>query len=378
MSLLICDKCNKYDNIKIGDYMKNIVNKSIIIIMVAALLFITVEPVKVVLPLLLAIIFCNTAEYLNNEKFSLILYLIYCIVALFYKEFLLGIPVVLYDLMLTRFQLYGFLGIIPLILCRNQYDVDTFLVLLVLVVISAVFKYKTNQYESLHEEYIRKRDELTEMSLSLEEKINDLVSREDYQVKIATLNERNRIAREIHDNVGHLLSSSIIQIGAVMMVTKEESVKNMLSDIKNTLDSGMNSIRNSVHNLRDESVDLKLEIKKLIDDFTFCDISLQYNVEILSDVNVKYTLIAVVKEALNNVIRHSDATKVEVSLYEHPSLYQLIIKDNGNCEKNKMHEGMGLESIEKRVQDLGGNVNFDCTNGFRIFISIMKDREKSI
>jgi len=57
------------------------------------------------------------------------------------------------------------------------------------------------------------------MAMLLRQKNRELIEKQDYEIRLATLNERGRIAREIHDHVGHLLSRSILQIGA-LMVTK--------------------------------------------------------------------------------------------------------------------------------------------------------------
>ena len=214
------------------------------------------------------------------------------------------------------------------------------------------------------------------MSINLENKIEDLLTREDSQVNIATLNERNRISREIHDNVGHLLTSSIIQIGAVMAITKEENTKELLGNIKNTLDLGMNSIRDSIHNLHNDSVDLYLQLSNILKNFKFCKVDFLYEVSSDMEINYKYAVIAIVKEALANVIKHSNATKVIIRLYEHPSLYQLIIHDNGNKKEKLSEGGMGLEGIKSRVNNLNGIVNFNEEEGFKIFISFMKKEEE--
>ena len=56
----------------------------------------------------------------------------------------------------------------------------------------------------------------------MEQKNKELLEKQDYEIQVATLNERNRIAREIHDSVGHLLSRSILQLGALKAVHRQE------------------------------------------------------------------------------------------------------------------------------------------------------------
>lgn len=353
--------------------MNNILNKSILFLGIFTMLFLSYESEKIVIPLLLAVAISSLSEFFGREKISFIFFSVYVLVSIVSPIFLLVLPVIFYDIFLSKYQVSIFLVSVPWIINWNHYNLTVNLTMLILLVVSGILKYKAVQYEKLHKEYISKRDELTEMSLNLEKRVEDLMGREDFQVNIATLNERNRIAREIHDNVGHLLTSSILQIGAVMAITKEEATKEMLSNIRNTLGEGMSSIRSSVHNLHEGSIDLYVQLTNIIKNFTFCEAVLNYEIIEEMNINIKYAVISIVKEGLSNVMKHSNASNVTVSLYEHPRLYQLIIIDNGTKKPVKKDIGMGLEGIKNRVSTLGGIVNFDGTNGFKIFISFMKE-----
>jgi signal transduction histidine kinase len=133
----------------------------------------------------------------------------------------------------------------------------------------------------------------------------------------------------------------------------------------------MDSVRASVHDLYEESVDLYAEIKRLADGFDFCPITLDFDMDSNPEKKVKYAILSVVKEALSNIIRHSDATGVHVTLREHPALYQLIVKDNGT-PKAAAGDGIGLKNIASRVESVGGHVNIDTASGFTVFVSIPK------
>ena len=144
--------------------------------------------------------------------------------------------------------------------------------------------------------YNRLRDTAREMSIQLEKQKEELIEKSKIMSSIATLNERNRIAREIHDNVGHLLSSAILQSGALITIVKDEKIKEHLVSLKDTLTKAMNSIRESVHNLHEESVDLKIQIEELIKNFSFCNVSLEYSIYDNPEKKIKYCFIAVIKE----------------------------------------------------------------------------------
>ena len=94
-------------------------------------------------------------------------------------------------------------------------------------------------------------------------------------------------------------------------------------------------------------------------------------------VGVKYCFISIVKEALANVSRHSNATEVKITVREHPVLFQLSMEDNGKeIEYNKQDiEGVGLTNMQERVNGLKGNFRIAIEDGFRIFITVPKDCE---
>ncbi|UOO38726.1 two-component sensor histidine kinase [Oscillospiraceae bacterium CM] len=197
------------------------------------------------------------------------------------------------------------------------------------------------------------------------------MDKQDYELSLATLTERNRIARDIHDSVGHVLSNAILQTGALLATCRDDALRARLTTLKETLTSGMTSVRESVHDLHDESVDLSLETKRLTDGFDFCAITLDADLDGNPPKSVKYTLLSVVRESLSNVIRHSDATHVAVTLREHPALYQLIVKDNGTHKKTP-GDGLGLKNIAQRVESLGGIAHTGFDGGFTVFVSIPK------
>ncbi len=243
--------------------------------------------------------------------------------------------------------------------------------------LAALLKLHTGQYERLAYQFRRIQDDSREHHLLLSEKNRVLLEKQDYEIYTATLRERNRIAREIHDNVGHLLSRSILLLGAARTINQQDSLHPLLNNLDVTLNSAMDSIRNSVHDLHDDSVDLKEAIQSLVLDFTFCKVVLQYDMGRSLPREVKYCFISVTKEALSNVMRHSNASQVQLTMQEHPALYQLCIEDNGSlrsskAEKDTSHRGIGLSNIEERVRALNGTLQITKNPGFRIFIIIPK------
>ena len=255
----------------------------------------------------------------------------------------------------------------------------------------------------LEQKYKRARDDSRELTLMLEKKNQDLLEKQDTEVYLATLKERNRIAREIHDNVGHMLSRSILMVGALKTVNQAENLKVPMEQLDQTLNEAMTNVRQSVHDLHDESVNLKEVMESLAEEFRFCPVQLTYDMGYDIPKEIKYSFIAITKEALNNVMRHSNANEVKILAREHPGLYQLIIEDNGTSDEriqsdgdgeeyteqesagktgnvrkteNTESSGIGIENMKKRVRMLGGTMQIQKENGFRIFITVPKNEGK--
>jgi len=357
--------------------MSNLIDK-LIILLCCSIFYLdkTIDNIYFVIPILIVITLSAICTYLNNKKLSILIFVTYLAFCIWIPELIYFIPLISYDNFLGRYKFIFALILIPISINISNISITINISLLLITIMGYLLKKRTTEINNLKENHIDFRDNTKEFSTILENKNKELMEKQDYEVNLATLNERNRIAREIHDNVGHLLSSSLIQIGAVIAISKEEKVKELLINVNGTLSTGMDSIRESIHNIHNDSIDLYSKLNSLIEEFTYCQATLDYKVEEDLSMKAKYSIIHIVKEALSNVMKHSNATHVSIILLEHPGLYQLIIQDNGHAaHKSSTNGGMGLSSIEDRVLTLGGQFNIDKNNGFKIFISLPKRRD---
>lgn len=252
--------------------------------------------------------------------------------------------------------------------------------------LAVLLEKRTEQYEILEVWFKESQDDSRERNFLLSEKNKALLAKQDYELYAATLRERNRIAREIHDNVGHVLSRSILLVGAMKTINQETAMSVMLDNLDDSLNSAMDSIRSSVHDLHDEAINLREAVNGLIDDFKFCPVELHYDMGTDLPKEVKYCFIGIVKEALANVMKHSNASHVDVFMREHPALYQLCIEDNGTAFSsfavaespegsgiNPDGPGIGLVNMQDRVRTLNGTFQVTKQHGFKIFITIPKE-----
>lgn len=248
------------------------------------------------------------------------------------------------------------------------------------LILAAIFSVRTERSLKLAQEVIHLKDSSTELRLAMQKRQQDLLEKQDYEIHLATLQERNRIAWEIHDNVGHMLSRSILQMGALQTIHKEEPLHGQLVAINDTLSQAMNNIRESVHDLHNESLDLKQALREVTDEFRDkYEIAFTYDMSAAVPRNVKYCFLAITKESLANVVRHSNATRVSLYFCEHPGFYQMLVEDNGTDIKVKEAQiakaqvsGIGLSNMRERVEALGGTIAFLTDKGFEIRISVPK------
>ena len=200
-------------------------------------------------------------------------------------------------------------------------------------------------------------------------------------IHTATVNERTRIARDIHDNVGHLLTRTIMQAEAGRLVAEAGGAHDAargFAQIHDTADQAMTMIRRSVHDLEDNGTDFAAQIHAAAHAF---DGAADFDVRLRNDIRtapapVARCLAAVIREAVSNVAHHSDAAQVSVLLHEFPAFWQLTVQDDGGRMPHAAAtapRGMGLADIEARVRALGGTALCGPFNdGWRVFASIPK------
>lgn len=352
--------------------MRRIIDKLVLLFFGLALLLTTEPAVTPIILILCVFISLATEEFFDSLPLSYFLFGAGVLLSLMLPDVLFFLPVLCYPLCVKKPTPILFCGLLPVIrYFFHAESVATCFLVLFLLSVALLLSYRERQYAGMSADYISLRDSDTEERLTLKEQAQSLIENQDAQIKIATLQERTRIAREIHDNVGHLLSRSILQVGAMLTVKRDDE---SLLLLKESLDAAMQGIRSSVHDLRDDALDLETSAKQLLEDFTAYQTYFEYDIAPELPVPVTYCFLTITKEALANIVKHSNADTIRISMKEYTSLYSLSIADNGTCSKvPEVTTGMGLENMQARVSALKGTIRFSVQNGFRIFVSIPKE-----
>lgn len=323
----------------------------------------------VVVPILVSIIAFGLITYLEETRIRTIVAVFYSLACIGYLPLCSFLPAVLYGVYEGEGTLWRLLLAWPLVFGYVQGSTELLPVGL-LVLLAVLLKSRTRVCMNTQTQLQKAEDSYRELTYAMKRQNQLLLEKQDQEILGATLKERNRIAREIHDNVGHQLSSALLQVGALMIGHPEWEG---LHTLKKTLDTSMDSIRTSVHNLYEGSILMEDQLRSLVDEFQFCEIQSTTNVEHPIQGSVKYAILAIVKEGLANIIKHSNATRVEIALMEHPGFYQLRLTDNGTLEKTESEDGIGLKNIRHRVDALKGHFLVRKHPGFTLFVTLPKE-----
>ena len=210
-------------------------------------------------------------------------------------------------------------------------------------------------------------------------RINDLDEERAQATRMAHLSERTRIARDIHDNVGHLLTRAIMQIQAGRVVAQskgDQSTEQILGDVGKTLDEAMTTIRRSVHDLEDEGTDFASQMEDASSEASMGRLKVDLNNGIeTAPAPVCRCLATIVREALTNTVRHSSARSAQVILRDLPAFWQMVVQDDGGIQQSQPDSrGMGLADMEARARALGGTANSGPNRqGWKVFVSLPKE-----
>ncbi len=228
-----------------------------------------------------------------------------------------------------------------------------------------------------------------ERILSLNDKLNQaneelqLANRqmEEYareSIKNAETQERNRLAREIHDTLGHSLTGIITGLDACVTLIDiaPEAVREQLKVIADVARNGMTDVRRSVKALRPDALE-RMELEKAL-------LAMMEETRKASHVEIEYCCTAelghynkdeeeiiyrIVQESITNAIRHGRAGKIMIAISREYNVMNIWIKDNGvGCDH--IEKGFGLHHMEERLAMLHGSLNYYVDNGFILEASI--------
>ncbi len=248
---------------------------------------------------------------------------------------------------------------------KNYWIISIGLLLLfgVLLGYSWYRRYKLRQEKKIQTEIIKQQDISTRAVLEAEE------------------NERKRIAADLHDGVGQMMSAAKMNLSSFesdLNFTTDQQ-KNAYEKVIALVDESCKEIRSISHQMMPNALlksGLSSAIKEFIDKIDSTIIKINLHTEGLNerlDSNVETVCYRVIQECVNNVIKHSGANTLDISLIKDADGISATIEDNGkgfNTNGLEKYEGIGLKNIRSRIQYLKGTVDFDSAPGKGTLVAI--------
>ncbi|RHE63314.1 sensor histidine kinase [Streptococcus gordonii] len=198
--------------------------------------------------------------------------------------------------------------------------------------------------------------------------------------KIAEDRERKRIAREIHDTLGHALTGISAGIDAVKVLVDIDTnrAKEQLNNVSVVVRDGIRDVRGSLNKMRPGALEnntLKEALIKIIREYeaiSNLEIHLRYewdNIDL--DIAKEDIVFRVIQESITNSVRHGHAKTIWIELLEEEEAYVMTIQDDG-IGFDELHYGYGLKQMQERLMIIGGSVHFENRDGFYTHIEIPK------
>ncbi len=217
----------------------------------------------------------------------------------------------------------------------------------------------------------------------LEKTLEDLKIQSEKLEEMSRIAERNRITGEIHDSVGHLLTTAAIAIEAgTMIMNKDPEKANQKFELaKKQVRDSLTQIRSSIKAIRDENIEgFDSQLNQLADAVTKST-GLKINIIIEEGILIlpihQKVLIDAIKECITNSLKHGEATELDLLIQSYKNSYQMTISDNG-VGGEAFVLGTGLTNMKDRIESLGGQCHFEGKplEGFTISILLPMGRRE--
>jgi signal transduction histidine kinase len=215
-----------------------------------------------------------------------------------------------------------------------------------------------------------------------EELIDELQSTQPKLQELAVLEERNRLARELHDSVKQQVFAISMQLGAARnSLSESDKAFASVIEAERLAQQAGAELTTLIHELRPPTLErqtLPAALQEHLEEW-----SRQNDIEVESDIEdnlpvtlpVEQVLFRVAQETLANVARHSKATKVIVRLANENDEVKLTIEDNGTgFDMERVAKGVGLDSMRERLEAVGGQleVSSQMTKGTRMTTTVRR------
>ena len=241
----------------------------------------------------------------------------------------------------------AFTGLESLMVCLN-----ILLFVLYMILLFTGQKAENERIRKLNEQLNQANDQLRDYAVNME--------------RMTEMRERNRLAREIHDTLGHTLTAIIMcaDAGLTLFDVAPEESKKRIQIVAQSARNGLTDVRRSIKALRADALEhssLPEALEGLVENFrltTSAEIAyFQEAEELKLDTDEEDSLYRVVQEGLTNAVRHGKADRIEIRITRTGNTVSVSLRDNGTgC--GALEEGFGLRHMRERLEMLGGTLAY--------------------
>lgn len=222
---------------------------------------------------------------------------------------------------------------------------------------------RSRQRELINETMMKEREARTKEVIEAEER------------------ERMRIARDLHDGVGQMLSAAKMNLSNLegKLQISDGEQKKMMNNSLALVDDSVRELRNVSHNMMPNAL-IRSGLKKALEEFItkLHHPGMKIDLEVVGleerlESTMESVLYRVIQEIVSNIIKHAEAKTVSIQLIRHDDELVLMIEDDGKgFDQNKLeeHSGIGIKNIQSRIAYLNGSVSFDSTLGRGTTVSV--------
>ena len=317
------------------------------------------------------LVLADLVHYIRSNKMRLCIIVILSLLFAFgrydiVQQFTNGIPFGAYLDYYTPMAQSWFTGLESLMVCMN-----ILLFVLYMILLFTSQKDENERIRKLNEQLNQANDQLRDYAINME--------------RMTEMRERNRLAREIHDTLGHTLTGIIMgtDAGLALFDVAPEEAKKRMEVVAQSARDGLTDVRRSIKALRPDTLErftLEEALKGLVENFrltTSAQISYSQEASDLKlDTDEEDALYRVVQEGLTNAVRHGKADRIEVRITRNEDVVTVRVRDNGTGS-GVTEEGFGLRHMRERLEMLGGTMSYgnlsrDAEDGYTGFFIVVR------
>ena len=317
------------------------------------------------------LVLADLVHYIRSNKMRLCIIVILSLMFAFgrydiVQQFTNGIPFGAYLDFYNPMTQSWFTGLESLMVCMN-----ILLFVLYMILLFTSQKDENERIRKLNEQLNQANDQLRDYAINME--------------RMTEMRERNRLAREIHDTLGHTLTGIIMgtDAGLALFDVAPEEAKKRMEVVAQSARDGLTDVRRSIKALRPDTLErftLEEALKGLVENFrltTSAQISYSQEASDLKlDTDEEDALYRVVQEGLTNAVRHGKADRIEVRITRNEDVVTVRVRDNGTGS-GVTEEGFGLRHMRERLEMLGGTMSYgnlsrDAEDGYTGFFIVVR------